>query len=146
MDAARANSWWVLPFLLVRVGGIAIGTQRSFPTTGLVGQTWKLKLDVGREKGSWMPEEWATSGARLQLDATVTFDDEPISEDETLVGPAGLTRRLSVCSPSRFIDREGEQKVKWADGGWQIQVRGLPHEAFHAVHVLTKILASAPAR
>ena len=61
--------------------------------------SWKLSLSIGREQGTWMPEEWGASGARLALDATIEFTDEPLlpsSEqegglviDEPLVGPPG---------------------------------------------------------
>ena len=49
--------------------------------------SWKLSLSIGRETGTWMPEEWAASGARLLLPITVEFDSEPYpGEPEALVG------------------------------------------------------------
>ena len=49
--------------------------------------SWKLSLSIGRETGTWMPEEWAASGARLLLPIVVEFDSEPYpGEPEALVG------------------------------------------------------------
>ena len=32
----------------------------------LVGTTYALEMDIGQEKGSWMPPAWARSGARAR--------------------------------------------------------------------------------
>ena len=44
--------------------------------------TCRVTLNVGREKGTWMPDDWAASGARLSLPVDVTFSDEPIDNEE----------------------------------------------------------------
>ena len=45
----------------------------------LDGTAWRLLLNVGREKGTWMPSEWGASGARLALPLDVRFSDDPLS-------------------------------------------------------------------
>eukprot|EP00964_Phaeocystis_antarctica_P098634 scaffold64625_cov72-Phaeocystis_antarctica.AAC.2 len=46
-------------------------TLRGRTPTGLKamldGTSWRLTVDVGREAGTWMPKEWAASGASLTL-------------------------------------------------------------------------------
>ena len=39
----------------------------------LAGSRWELELDIGRERGSWMPPQWGASEARVTPTLTVTF-------------------------------------------------------------------------
>ena len=39
--------------------------------TALVGTRWKLTLDIGRERGTWMPPEWGASGRRILVPVAV---------------------------------------------------------------------------
>lgn len=41
-------------------------TRASALHAMLDGTSWRLTLDVGREPGTWMPKEWAASGATLR--------------------------------------------------------------------------------
>ena len=52
----------------VLVSGLAAD---QFPT--MAGTSWRLSLNVGREPGTWMPKEWAASGARLAMPIDVHF-------------------------------------------------------------------------
>ena len=45
------------------------------------GTQWKVTLSVGREPGTWMPKDWAESGARLSLPLTVKFTEEPVEPE-----------------------------------------------------------------
>lgn len=101
---------------------LALLSHPALSLTPLVGTTWKIRLNVGRETGSWMPAEWAKSGARLMVNTEVQFEGSSITEDENLVGPSGATRSLKVLTPvSNFISSEGEQATTFTDGGWQLQ-------------------------
>lgn len=34
---------------------------------------WLIMMDIGREKGTWMPQSWGISGRRVEVDITVQF-------------------------------------------------------------------------
>lgn len=34
---------------------------------------WLISMDIGREKGTWMPQSWGISGRRLEVDLSVQF-------------------------------------------------------------------------
>ncbi len=42
----------------------------------LCGTRWELELDIGMEKGSWMPPQWGASQARVTPMITVEFGDD----------------------------------------------------------------------
>ena len=46
------------------------------PATTVEGLELCVSLSVGREDGTWMPKDWAASGARLLLPLDVRFEDE----------------------------------------------------------------------
>lgn len=56
---------------------------RASARLALGGTTWRIVLNVGRERGTWMPDEWAASGARLSFPLDVTFLDTPWIEPDT---------------------------------------------------------------
>jgi len=94
----------------------------------LDGTTWRLTVDVGREVGTWMPEGWAASGARLTLPMEVTFTDDvlpasgffgldreqhPAAEE---IGASASKRMLA--SPGIFTGTEGVVVVNVTAGAW----------------------------
>ena len=86
--------------------------------------SWKLSLSIGRETGTWMPEEWAASGARLLLPITVEFDSEPYpGEPEALVGQTCFRARARVSHPKTPSTRDPHRcgpsasQVSWALAG-----------------------------
>ena len=82
--------------------------------------SWKLSLSIGRETGTWMPEEWAASGARLLLPITVEFDSEPYpGEPEALVGQTSF--RVRPVGESSFVGVGGKVTVPVRGGAWAIQ-------------------------
>ena len=98
---------------------------------GLEGSSWKITLNVGREKGTWMPEQWAASGARLSLPLELTFTDEPIKAqwlqplvdpDEPSLGPD--TRKLRVRENGSFVGAQGLVAVEVLGGAWCAQPTG----------------------
>merc|ERR1740130_1590579 len=88
----------------------------------LQGSSWRLKLDVGREEGTQMPEEWSASGARLPLSLEVCFTGDPVSGgalrwsvEEPSCCPA---KRLLVTSAATLVGADGEVSVAVGAGGW----------------------------
>ena len=82
--------------------------------------SWKLSLSIGREQGTWMPEEWAASGARLLLPITVEFDSEPYpGEPEALVGRTSF--RVRPVDEASFVGVGGKVTVPVRGGAWAIQ-------------------------
>ena len=82
--------------------------------------SWKLSLSIGREQGTWMPEEWAASGARLLLPITVEFDSVPYpGEPEALVGRTCF--RVRPLGDASFVGVGGKVTVPVRGGAWAIQ-------------------------
>lgn len=88
---------------------------------------WRLDLDIGREEGTWMPEEWASSGARLSfsVDILIESDYAPSEKDRDgelkFMGPNAM--RLAVLEDATFISSEGEQVVSLPEeGAWKLQL------------------------
>ena len=102
--------------------------RAAAPKAMLDGTTWRLTVDVGREVGTWMPEGWAASGARLTLPMEVTFTDDvlpasgffgldreqhPAAEE---IGASASKRMLA--SPGIFTGTEGVVVVNVTAGAW----------------------------
>ena len=92
------------------------------PSAPLSNSQWRVRLNVGRERGTWMPKAWGASEARLLVPVSVNFTAAPAAEAERLVGPAASTCAAAVRgAPSRFVSEKGEQRVRFAGGGWCVQ-------------------------
>ena len=46
----------------------------------LIGSRWKLTLDIGRERGTWMPPGWGASGRRILVPIAVELREEGVVE------------------------------------------------------------------
>ena len=82
---------------------------------------WRISVDIGREKDTWMPKDWGASGGRLVLpiDVEVSSDPaaEPNAERDVMGGSASAI--VPVAEPT-FVNERGEQTVGVAGGGWKI--------------------------
>ena len=91
----------------------------------LTGSSWRLKVDVGLEPGSYLARsDWGASGGRLRFNMDVDFEETPATMAEELVGPLQSTRTMAVQSDGSFVGFEGEKAVSFTGGGWCVQ-RGL---------------------
>ncbi|KAK3238725.1 hypothetical protein CYMTET_51287 [Cymbomonas tetramitiformis] len=45
-------------------------------TQDLLGSKWQIEMDIGREKGTWMPPGWAASGRRVVLPIAIELQGE----------------------------------------------------------------------
>ena len=79
----------------------------------LVGTAYALEMDIGQEKGSWMPPAWARSGARARPTATIAFCEGGLLE----VRETGY-----FDGPMIKFESEGS----WSEKGGRVQFR-LPH-------------------
>lgn len=48
--------------------------------TPLAGTVWLLTLDLGRERNTWMPPQWAASGLRIEVPMLVALRDGGVAE------------------------------------------------------------------
>lgn len=78
-----------------------------------MGTTYALEMDIGQEKGSWMPPAWARSGARARPTATIAFREGGLLE----VKETGY-----FDGPMIKFEAEGS----WNEKGGRVQFR-LPH-------------------
>lgn len=93
-------------------------------TSTLCGTSWRVTLDVGLERGSWMPknvEGWGASGTRLVVSTLVDFKEAPAQQGEELVGPQRQTQILTARGGGKIVTFEGEQAVTFESGGWCVQ-------------------------
>ena len=51
----------------------------------LVGSTYRVNLDFGRETGTWMPPRWAINAGRTEYTLDLTFEDAGVA---TVASPA----------------------------------------------------------
>lgn len=89
---------------------------------------WRIYLNFGREAGTYMPEEWGASGARLVLPVEVLVESEryPNREAEKdFMGGSGASDVLSVLEDATYIAKEkGQQRVRFGNrGAWKIASR-----------------------
>jgi hypothetical protein len=66
---------------------VSLSSMEHRPSTStelnLLDETsWKIVYNIGREKGTWMPKEWAASGDRLLFQCTVHFTKDELMNDE----------------------------------------------------------------
>jgi len=86
---------------------------------------WRIQLDIGREPGTYMPEEWGASGARLGLPVEVLIESEsiPTGNERDFVG-GNKCYQLAVLEDATFVSKQGEETVRFGDtGGWKIATR-----------------------
>lgn len=120
---------------VVDAGFLVYSAQLLAAQTGLVpaapsvldlsGLTCTATLNLGREPGTWMPQEWAASGARLSLPLELRFSDEPVDlgfPGEEVFG--GRAARRLVCEGGSFVGPQGEVKVAAAGGAWAVEPSG----------------------
>ena len=110
VEGARVNGkrWASAAFQWTVIFGVAYNVRKS-RTRGaavtkrlglagkageaLVGSTWRLTLDIGREPGTWMPPSWGASGRRLLLPIAVRLKENGVVE--TLAVGAFLPMTIS---------------------------------------------------
>ena len=93
----------------------------AWSSTQLAGSSMRLKLNIGREPGTKMPEQWAASGARLALPVEVTFTDEVVPGGSlrwNVEEPACCPARVLRATAGRFVGAQGEVSVQVEPGGW----------------------------
>jgi len=85
---------------------------------------WRLMLNVGRVRGTWMPKTWGASGEHLRLKFEVEFTTEELYEREDFFN--GLSDGSKVM---RIVKNEaslapsmtsGGKNVRILDGGWRV--------------------------
>ena len=59
--------------------------------TQLAGTRWRLTLDIGRERGTWMPPEWGASGFRVILPMAVELGANGVVTPIAIGGFAPMT-------------------------------------------------------
>ena len=130
---------------VVDAGFLVAGTSQLLSSAGVIrrqedpdgvagptmdGFQCKITLNIGREPGTWMPTEWAASGARLSLPVMVEFSDEQVDlgfEGEESFGGARYAKRLK-CEAGSFVGPQGVVVVSTNGGAWTTLPSGRPGE------------------
>ena len=107
------------------VTALATGTtSRTSNTSPWSPAAWRIQLDIGREVGTTMPEEWAASGARLGLSVDVLVESETTTTGGRDFMGGTKCSLLSILKDPTFVTTNGEETVRLADtGGWKIATR-----------------------
>ncbi|GAX10303.1 hypothetical protein FisN_3Lh504 [Fistulifera solaris] len=85
---------------------------------------WQILVNIGREEGSWMPESWAASGARLSFPMDVMVaSDYTAEKDKEYEFMGGNSMRLLVLEDPTFVSSDGEQFIGIREeGAWKMQM------------------------
>jgi len=98
--------------------------QKSRKRLELLDDTsWKITLNIGREPGTWMPNDWGESGERLLLNIAVEFSPEQLYEREEFLASMSSAKVLKVVDSQLTIGpslTEGSRKIAVKNGGWRI--------------------------
>lgn len=85
---------------------------------------WRININIGREPGTYMPEEWGASGARLSLPLEIRIDSDSTSGDEERDFMGGASNEVTVLEDPTFVSNKGQEQVIFKDhGAWKIGVR-----------------------
>ena len=102
----------------------------SSPMATLNDMECRVTLSVGREPGTWMPQDWAASGARLSLPLTVRFSEEIVDlgfPSEEALNPSGSRYAKKLyCDGGSFVGASGAVFVKASGGAWATEPSAVP--------------------
>lgn len=117
-------------YLLNTLGILRPDLSESSKKLTLNGMECPITLNIGREPGTWMPKEWAASGARLSLPTTIRFSDEIVDlgfpgEDALDANGDRYAKKL-YCEGGSFVGAQGEVKVRASGGAWNMEPSGIP--------------------
>lgn len=111
------------------LGGVA--------ASALIGTSWRVTADIGRENGTWMPPNWGASGVRLIVPLAITFKANGVAEviatgafapmkfGEGSWSIDGDTLRFNfpMTAPTKRGDIEfGEEKLYFKTQAWANQM------------------------
>ena len=112
------------------------GANKPTPKPPATSGKWRLTLNVGREQGTPMPAEWASSGARmlmsLDVDVLESPADEPDFDDLVGRGACAIVPRARegqqgpTASAASFTGDNGEVIVPVRGGGWSFNDGKVP--------------------
>ncbi|KAL7554147.1 hypothetical protein ACHAWF_018969 [Thalassiosira exigua] len=90
----------------------------------LDGTRWKVSLSIGREPGTWMPNDWGASGQRINLSFVAEFASSQLFDrDDFLRGGYADAKVLHVVDNEITLGpsvSEGRRTYKAKDGGWRV--------------------------
>jgi len=85
--------------------------------------SWKITLNIGREKGTWMPKSWGSSGDRLLLKLVIKFTGNELRDREDFLGGMEGAKILEILDNEATIGptlQEGIKRLTTKSGGWRI--------------------------
>ena len=88
-------------------------TLRAPVRMSLVGSTYRVNLDFGRETGTWMPPRWAINAGRTEFTLDLTFEEDGCASCST---PRPL-RGLALATNAKFPVERASWRVDSDKGG-----------------------------
>ena len=89
-------------------------TLRAPVRMSLVGSTYRVNLDFGRETGTWMPPRWAVNAGRTEFTLELAFEDAGVA---TVSSPARPLRGLALATGAKFPVERASWRVDSDKGG-----------------------------
>lgn len=125
------------PFIPPFLAGLLFSAFAARSRSPWAPSEWKISINIGREPGTYMPDDFGASGARLSLPNLVVLVESETylaeNERDFLGGTGKAYDRMSVLEDPTFVSMEkGEQTVAFEDDGpWRIASRrgGKPGDA-----------------
>jgi hypothetical protein len=86
---------------------------------------WRIQMNIGREPGTYMPEEWGASGARLPLNIELLMESDDVDAQNVRDNEYdGTSSVLSVLQDPTFVSLQGQQTVSMEpSGAWKLSTR-----------------------
>ena len=103
---------------------LATGSSRRSPWAAA---EWRLDLSIGRQPGTFMPEDWGASGGRLlfSVDCLATSENVATAEKEesSFLGNR-KAQQMTILEDPTYITNEGEQFISIPENGgaWSLQL------------------------
>jgi len=84
---------------------------------------WRMNVDIGREPGTSMPDEWAAQGSRLPFDLSLRVESDYADDQEEHAFMGKNALRLVVIEDPTFVTMDGEQVLSTAEeAAWKVQL------------------------
>lgn len=88
---------------------------------------WRLDLSIGREPGTYMPEDWGASGGRLlfSVDCLITSENVATTDrEESSFFGNRKAHQMTILEDPTYITSQGEQFISMPENGgaWSLQL------------------------
>lgn len=95
-------------------------TTRTVAAFQFTHEGWRIAMNIGREAGTTMPNDWAASGCRLPIVVQCDFRQEADDEDDAENDPKTKNVVLPLTGTIKFTGPDGEVVKPVERGEWSL--------------------------